>query len=301
MLISWLVSVSLFAATGVRAFTVSSSNKDVQVKENEGTDLTCSYTADFGSDARVEWKFKDMKGSQTYVVFDGQPTASYKPRVTLYNNNLRFSKVTRKDNGVYACEVSGNQQFSEVQVKLTVLVPPSPPLCRIPTSVTTGKRAVLSCHDADGSPPPQYKWYKGGVLLPSDPSKIAAFRNATYKMDATGGKLEFPSVTKMDTAEYYCEAHNSAGPAQRCKAVKMEVRDVNTGGIVAGVIVALLLLLLLGVGIWYANKKGYLPSKLRFRWPLISKQKSNVVYQPPSVYAGDEEDGDFKQKSSFVV
>lgn len=37
--------------------------------------------------------------------------------------------------------------------------------------------------------------------------------------------------------------------------------DVNTGGIVAGVIVALLLLVLLGLGIWYANKKGYLPSE----------------------------------------
>lgn len=37
--------------------------------------------------------------------------------------------------------------------------------------------------------------------------------------------------------------------------------DLNTGGIVAGVIVALLLLLLLGLAIWYANKKGYLPSE----------------------------------------
>ncbi|KAM8834841.1 F11 receptor, tandem duplicate 1 [Synchiropus picturatus] len=290
MLFRWLVSVALFAATG--AFTVSTSNKDVQVKENEGVDLTCSHSADFGQSARLEWKFKDPKGSQSYVVFNGKPTTPYQSRVSMYSGNLRFSKVTRKDNGIYTCEVSGNGQFAEVDMKLTVLVPPSVPLCRIPTSVTTGKKAVLSCHDADGSPPPQYRWYKGGVLLPPDPSKIAAFRNATYKMTDNGGKLEFPAVTRMDTGEYYCEAYNSAGPAQRCKTVKMEVRDVNTGGIVAGVIVALLLLLLLGVGIWYANKKGYLPS---------NKPKSNVVYQPPSVYGGEEDDGDFKQKSSFVV
>lgn len=37
------------------------------------------------------------------------------------NGNLRFSKVTRKDNGVYDCEVSGNGQFGETRVKLTVL------------------------------------------------------------------------------------------------------------------------------------------------------------------------------------
>lgn len=39
-----------------------------------GADLTCSYSADFGSSARVEWKFNDQKGSQVYVVFDGKPT-----------------------------------------------------------------------------------------------------------------------------------------------------------------------------------------------------------------------------------
>lgn len=39
----------------------------------------------------------------------------------MYGSNLRFSKVTRKDTGVYNCEVSGNSQFGEVVVTLTVL------------------------------------------------------------------------------------------------------------------------------------------------------------------------------------
>lgn len=76
----------------------------------------------------------------------------------------------------------------------------------------------------------------------------------------------------------------------------MEIRDLNTGGIVAGVIVALLLVALLVFGLWYANKKGYLPKKTE------SKPKPSVVYQPTSVYGGDDDDdGEFKQKSSFVV
>nr|XP_057943997.1 F11 receptor, tandem duplicate 1 [Doryrhamphus excisus] len=294
----WLVSVLLFKTilTGVSGFAVTTSKANVQVKENAGVDLTCSYSADFGSNARVEWKFKDNSGSQKYVFYDGKPTTPYSNRVTMYGSNLRFSKVTRKDNGLYDCEVSGvNSQFGEVRVTLTVLVPPSPPLCRIPTSVTTGKKALLSCHDMDGSPPPEYKWYRNGVLLPPEPSKISGFQNYTYLMNPKNGNLEFPSVRKMDTAEYYCEASNIAGPSQRCKAVKMEVRDINTGGIVAGVIVALLLLVLLALGIWYAHKKGYLPRMTE------SRQKPNVVYQPPSVYGGEDDDGDFKQKSSFVV
>nr|XP_029525937.1 junctional adhesion molecule A-like isoform X1 [Oncorhynchus nerka] len=296
MFVSGLVSVFLFLhATGIDcAFTVTTSNADVRAKENEGADLYCTHSADFGANARVEWKFKDMKGSTTHVIFDGKPTTPYADRVTKFDGMLRFSKVTRKDNGEYYCAVSGSQKFGEVKVKLTVLVPPSMPMCRVPTSVTTARSVLLSCHDAQGSPPPTYKWYKDNNPLPEDPSKFAAFRNYTYKINTVNGNLEFPSASKMDTGDYSCEAVNDAGPAKRCEAVRMEVHDVNTGGIVAGVIVALLALALLGFGLWYARRKGYLPKKS------ASQPKPSVVYQPTSEY-GDEEDGEFKQKSSFVV
>ncbi|KAK7925538.1 hypothetical protein WMY93_007848 [Mugilogobius chulae] len=292
-----LVSLAFFcySATGVSGFSVTSSNTDVRVKENGGVDLTCSHSADFGSDARVEWKFKDLKGSQTYVIFGGKATAQYASRVTPYGTNLRFTTVTAKDNGEYDCEVSGKGQFGEVRVKLTVLVPPGIPLCRVPPSVTTGKSALLSCRDNVGSPSPTYKWFRDGVLLPENPKTVAGFQNATYNLNPANGNLEFTHAKKTDTASYYCVAENSAGPPQQCRATKMEVRDLNTGGIVAGVIIFLLLLALLGFGIWYAYKKGYIPKK-------SDKHKPNVVYQPQSVYGGEEDDsGDFKQKSSFVV
>ncbi|XP_077596894.1 F11 receptor, tandem duplicate 1 [Stigmatopora nigra] len=297
MISGWLVSVLLFpcAATVVSGFTVTTSNANVQVPENQGVDLTCSYSGDFGSNPRVEWKFKDLTGSQKYVYYDGKPTGPYANRVTMHGSNVRFKEVTRRDNGVYDCEVSGvNSQFGEARVKLTVLVAPSPPLCRIPISATTGKKVILSCHDKDGSPPPQYKWYRNNILLPPEPSKVSGFQNSTYLLNSANGHLEFPSVKKMDTAEYFCEAFNSAGPPKRCRAVRMEVGDVNTGGIAAGVIVALVLLVLLALGLWYAHKKGYLPR-------MTESKPKTVVYQPSSMYGGEDDDGEFKQKSSFVV
>ena len=68
-------------------------------------------------------------------------------------------------------------------------VPPSMPMCRVPTSVTTARSVLLSCHDAQGSPPPTYKWYKDNNPLPEDPSKFAAFRNYTYKINTVNGNL----------------------------------------------------------------------------------------------------------------
>uniref|UniRef100_A0A1A7YCU7 Junctional adhesion molecule A n=1 Tax=Iconisemion striatum TaxID=60296 RepID=A0A1A7YCU7_9TELE len=292
-----LVSVLLFfsAAAGVSSYSVTTTNADVKVKENGGVDLTCTYSGDFGSNPRVEWKF-DKKGSQTFVVFNGVITDPYASRVTMYTgSNLRFSKVTREDTGMYTCEVSSSTGgLQKTTLKLTVLVPPSVPMCGVPDSVTTGKPTTLTCFDPAASPPPTYQWYKDGTLLPSDPSKVAGFQNATYKLDPATGKLYFPSAAKVDSGQYYCQVSNEAGPSQQCQAKRMEVRDLNTGGIVAGVIIFLLLLGLVIFGVWYARKKGYLPTKTE------SKHRSDAVYHPTS-YGGDDDNGEFKQKSSFVV
>ncbi|XP_029956744.1 F11 receptor, tandem duplicate 1 isoform X2 [Salarias fasciatus] len=298
---AWVSLLLLCAATGVNSFSVSTSNANVEPRENEDADLTCTYSGDFGSSPRIEWKFQNNKGSQTYVVFNGVPTTPYANRASLFRgSSLRLSKVTRQDNGRYDCEVSepGSSNFGEVSVTLTVLVPPSTPVCRVPSSGTTGKTVRLSCYDSNGSPPPTYKWYKDGTPLPQDPSQMAAFKNLTYKLDPAKGELVFPAAQKLDSGSYHCEAINKAGPPQSCRPTRLEIRDPNVGGIVAGVIVGLLLLGVLAFGIWYAYKKGYLPQRAD-----SSKQKSNVVYQPPSsLYSGgDEDDGDFKQKSSFVV
>ncbi|XP_051949445.1 F11 receptor, tandem duplicate 1 [Xyrauchen texanus] len=256
-----ILSVS---ATGLHGFSVDVGNPSLKVNENEGVDMKCSYTADFGATARVEWKFKDLKGSQSFVYFDGKPTTQYEGRITMYNQGMRFNKVTRADTGDYTCEVSGSGGYDEKTIKLTVLVPPSKPISRIPSSVTTGSNVLLTCNDPVGSPPPTYKWYKDDAPLPEDPSKFPTFRNLTYKMNVFNGNLEFPSVSKMDIGKYSCEASNGEGIPQRGDTVLLDVRDLNVGGIVAGVIVALLAVVLLLFGLWYANKKGYLPSKLLF-------------------------------------
>uniref|UniRef100_A0A3B3Q7X2 Junctional adhesion molecule A n=1 Tax=Paramormyrops kingsleyae TaxID=1676925 RepID=A0A3B3Q7X2_9TELE len=248
------------SATATWAFSVSTSTPSLSVPEYQGADLKCSYSADFGT-PRVEWKFKDLQGSQVFVVFDNNPTENYKNRVQLYKDGLMLKQVTRRDTGEYFCEVSSGSIYGSAVINLTVEVPPSVPICGVPSSVTTGSYVVLTCHDPDGSPPSTYKWFKDEALLPENPNMFQDFKNFSYILNPKEGTLAFPSVTKADTGRYYCMASNGIGPVQSCAAQMMAVRDVNVGAIVGGVLVALLLVLLLGLGLWFAFQKGYLSSE----------------------------------------
>ncbi|XP_023648237.1 junctional adhesion molecule A-like [Paramormyrops kingsleyae] len=281
------------SATATWAFSVSTSTPSLSVPEYQGADLKCSYSADFGT-PRVEWKFKDLQGSQVFVVFDNNPTENYKNRVQLYKDGLMLKQVTRRDTGEYFCEVSSGSIYGSAVINLTVEVPPSVPICGVPSSVTTGSYVVLTCHDPDGSPPSTYKWFKDEALLPENPNMFQDFKNFSYILNPKEGTLAFPSVTKADTGRYYCMASNGIGPVQSCAAQMMAVRDVNVGAIVGGVLVALLLVLLLGLGLWFAFQKGYLSKK--------GDGKYKAGHIGPVGRAVDREDDvDFKQKSSFVV
>lgn len=289
----------LWCFGGMHAFSTSTSTPTVKVRENEGADLKCTYTPDFGADARVEWKFQDSKATQTsLVIYKGQATANYVGRVVEYNGGLRFNRVTRKDTGQYICSVAGNGYSSDTRITLTVLVAPSVPLCRIPTSVKIGTNVKLACTDSQASPPPTYKWYKNNEPLPVDPNKFSNYRNMSYKLNTITGTLTFPRVSQIDEGHYFCESSNESGPSKRCVATKMAVYGVNTGGIVAGVIILLILLALLIFGLWFAHRKGYL-TKVKERVAGGRQQQHSAVYRPTSDY-GDEE-AEFKQKSSFVV
>ncbi|XP_063063333.1 junctional adhesion molecule A-like [Engraulis encrasicolus] len=294
-----LLLLLLLGATGSWAFTATTSTPKVDVEENKGADLKCSPSADFGSDVRVEWKFQNTGAAQvSLVIYKGKPTEPYTGRVEQYNGGLRFSRVTRKDTGTYICAVAGNGYSAEAKIALTVLVPPSVPLCHIPASVRSGSNVKLTCTDKEASPPATYKWYKSKVPMPIDPSKFPNYKNMSYKLNPNNGVLVFPRVVLMDEGEYFCESTNSAGLPKRCVAARMAVYGVNTGGIVAGVIILLILIALLIVGLWFAHRKGYL-TKMKERVSGGGPTNS-AVYRPTSDN-GDDEEGEFKQKSSFVV
>ncbi|XP_063109607.1 junctional adhesion molecule A isoform X1 [Cavia porcellus] len=236
--------------------TVYTSSSEVQVPENKQVTLSCTYSG-FTS-PRVEWKF--VHGDTTRLVcYNNKITASYADRVTFSPSGITFSTVTREDTGTYTCMVSedNGNNYGEVQVQLTVLVPPSKPTVNIPSSATIGTRTVLTCSEQDGSPPSEYSWFKDGVLMPDDPKNNRAFSNSSYTLDHKTGELIFSPLTTADTGEYTCQAQNGFGNPMRSDSVHMDAVEPNVGGIVAAVLVTLILLALLIIGIWYAYSRGY--------------------------------------------
>uniref|UniRef100_A0A493STC1 Junctional adhesion molecule 2 n=1 Tax=Anas platyrhynchos platyrhynchos TaxID=8840 RepID=A0A493STC1_ANAPP len=103
-------------------------------------------------------------------------------------------------------------------------VPPTTPVCEVPSSAMTGTVVELSCKETEGSPPSEYQWYKNGVpLLEKTGTGSARAANVTYTMNKKSGTLLFNTVTKNDTGEYFCEASNGIGLPQKCSVRRMQV------------------------------------------------------------------------------
>lgn len=274
------------------SYQVTTRSPKVSVRAGAAADLYCQYSADFG-DPRVEWKFKDLEGSFRLVYYNKQITDTYQGRVDFSPAALHFAKTQATDSGEYSCEATtpDGEYTDTVKVELVVQVPPGQPTANVPSSVVKGSMVQLQCTETTGYPPPTFRWYRNNVLMPEKSAASASFRNSTFTIQPGTGELTFDPVNQADNGEYMCEANNGVGPPTKSSPLSLQVYESNVGGIVAGVIVALIILAFIGVAIWFAYRKGYLGRK--------TSDKPKVIYsQPP---ADTTDDGDFRQKSSFVV
>ncbi|CAN0002336.1 unnamed protein product [Bubo scandiacus] len=278
----------LLGAAAVSLVGAQVTSETREVPEHQPADIPCAAFRSGWSSPRIEWKFQ--KGSSLVLFYyGGELTEPYKNRVQFSPTTIRFSTVTRADTGKYICEVVGDgSQIAKSEVNLIVQVPPSKPLAHVPASATIGSRAVLRCAETDGSPPPTFRWYRDGALMPADPKTSPTFRNSSYTLDPATGELIFEPLSGFDTGDYSCEATNNVGSPQKSDVVRMEASEVNVGGIVAAVVVLLMVLALVAFGVWFAYSRGF------FRSDAAGKK---VIYSQPS----HRSDGEFKQTSSFLV
>ncbi|KAB0344009.1 hypothetical protein FD754_020935 [Muntiacus muntjak] len=225
--------------------------------------LACKYPKKTVS-SRLEWK--KLGRSVSFVYYQQALQGDFKDRAEMIDFSIRIKNVTRNDAGKYRCEVSApseqGQNLEEDTVTLEVLVAPAVPSCEVPSSALRGTVVELRCQDKEGNPAPEYTWFKNGVPLLENPKLGSQITNSSYTMNPKSGTLQFNTVSKLDSGEYSCEARNSVGH-RRCPGKRMQVDDLNISGIIAAVVIVALVISVCGLGVCYAQRKGYFSSKCK--------------------------------------
>ncbi|XP_054985091.1 junctional adhesion molecule B [Sorex araneus] len=251
--------------------------------------LACKYPKKTTS-SRLEWK--KLGRSVSFVYYQQSLQGDFKKRAEMIDFSIRIKNVTRRDAGKYRCEVSApseqGQNLEEDTVTLEVLVAPAVPLCQIPNSALSGTVVELRCHEREGNPAPEYTWFKDGIRLLGNLKRGPHSTNSSYSVNAKSGTLQFNTVSKLDSGEYYCEARNSVGH-RRCPGKRMRIDDLNISGIIAAVVVVVLVISVCGLGVCYAQRKGYFSKETSF-------QKSHSQSKVMTV-----NENDFKHTKSFII
>ncbi|XP_053465511.1 junctional adhesion molecule B-like [Nycticebus coucang] len=240
--------------------------------------------------SRLEWK--KMGRSVSFVYYQQALQGDFKERAEMIDFNIRIRNVTRNDAGKYRYEVSApseqGQNLEEDTVTLDVLVAPAVPSCEVPTAALSGTVLELRCQDKEGNPAPEYTWFKDGTPLQGSPKLGSQITNSSYIMNAKSGTLQFNTISKLDSGEYSCEARNSVG-YRRCPGKRMQVDDLNRSGIIAAVVVVALVISMCGLGMCYAQRKGYFSKE-------ASLQKSSSTSKVTTMT-----EIDFKHTKSFII
>ncbi|XP_060006775.1 junctional adhesion molecule B isoform X2 [Lagenorhynchus albirostris] len=238
-------------------FSASKDHQVVTAIEYQEVILACKYPKKTIS-SRLEWK--KLGRSVSFVYYQQALQGDFKDRAEMIDFSIRIKNVTRNDAGKYRCEVSApseqGQNLEEDTLTLEVLVAPAVPSCEVPSSALRGTVVELRCQDKEGNPAPEYTWFKDGIRLLENPKLGSPSANSSYTMNTKSGTLQFNTVSKLDSGEYSCEARNSVGHS-RCPGKRMQIDDLNISGIIAAVVVVALVISVCGLGMCYAQRKGY--------------------------------------------
>ncbi|XP_002708785.2 V-set and immunoglobulin domain-containing protein 2 [Oryctolagus cuniculus] len=220
-------------------------------------ELTCSYSTSVGDNFALEWSFvqpgKPISESHPILYFTSghlYPTGSKAERASLLQNpptggvaTLKLTKVRASDTGTYLCQVNNPPDFYTNGlglINLTVLVPPSRPLCSQSGRTSVGGSAALKCTSSEGAPKPVYNWVHLGSS-PTPPPGSAV-------QDEVSGQLILTNLSMSSSGTYRCVATNQMGSAS-CE-LTLTVTDSSSGRVAGTLIGVLLGILLLSVAVF---------------------------------------------------
>uniref|UniRef100_A0A669PW96 Endothelial cell adhesion molecule n=1 Tax=Phasianus colchicus TaxID=9054 RepID=A0A669PW96_PHACC len=211
--------------------------------EGEGAVLPAWYTSRFRGNSPPAVPFRSVQADvfslQILTYLDGEvkvEETELKPRVgflhpVLTHNISLFINATREqDSGQYICSVNVVDDIispirSMAIINLTVLVPPTPPACRLKGSPTVGANVTLSCASQKGKPSPLYKWQR------QEPTKQVFFPPA---QDRARGTLKLTNLSLDMSGLYECEAENRVGSAKCSIILEVQSSECVSAGLGTG-------------------------------------------------------------------
>ncbi|XP_032889285.1 cell surface A33 antigen-like [Amblyraja radiata] len=168
----------LAALTSLNAMMVNVKVPHMEIARGDALHLQCTYqtTASTKNHLNIEWILVEEVPSEMeptidviQYFYDGLYSVgkNYKGRVNFTGNangedcSIAIQNARITDTGTYVVEVTTPYDLVGTRketVDVTVLVPPTPPICKIEGKAEYGETVKLMCHSEEGSPAPVYSW-----------------------------------------------------------------------------------------------------------------------------------------------
>ncbi|XP_035991600.1 cell surface A33 antigen-like [Fundulus heteroclitus] len=205
--------------SAVAALQVDIPKSQYEFARGENITLPCTFKTTQSNPPIViiSWSAEgpDTPAEETLILTHYYPAGltdispKYEGRVSVDVNvasgkaDLKLSSITMAENKEFECRVQiPRDDYGQPAdtARLTVLGPPSPPICRTQGKAEYGQNISLTCNSMEGFPPPSYRWESwdmNGTSRVQDPSTAD-----------TGGTLSLYDISQNTSGIYICTSSN---------------------------------------------------------------------------------------------
>ncbi|XP_063062293.1 V-set and immunoglobulin domain-containing protein 2-like [Engraulis encrasicolus] len=281
VLVTWLYSAYL----GVCQPEGPSVKTPVYVKEGATAELSCTYNTPGDPKFTLEWRYAppgvpEIK-ARDVLYYDGQMyhRQLWSSRMSLVQSppsngvaSLQIKNARLSDAGIYICDVKTPSNWDSSGhglINLTVLTPPSWPVCTMTGKNYEGHDVTLQCLSEAGIPRPIYTWRKDNNQ-PLPPNTVT---------DQISGSLVVRNLSASVAGTYTCTASNEYGRTA-CSLI-IRVSNPRTAGVIGGAVMGVFLtLLLIGavVAFFLWRRKRQASNKLQSGQRRLNGEPGSEVY-----------------------
>ncbi|XP_026875562.2 immunoglobulin superfamily member 11 [Electrophorus electricus] len=277
--IAWLLFFCM--EVYVLSLEVTVSQSSVQVARGQAAILPCTFTTSAAlNNLYIIWMVTPLANAnqpEQVIIYQGGQVFSlanhmagrvgFVATMPSTSASIFINHTQLSDTGTYQCLVNnlpdrGGRNIGVIG--LTVLVPPSVPVCRIQGSLDVGSDVMLLCGSDEGIPTPTYSWEKLNSV-PRLPH--------TATQDQTQGTTLLRNISVGTSGLYQCTAANVIGRSTCLLNLQVVAPQPQSVGLIAGTVATAVLAvvicsLLVVVSLFYwRNKNKYdedeIPNEIR--------------------------------------